>query len=130
MTGDGSSTSTGPRLIKRAPMTAEPELTGMGSRWIFPPQPQGWTEFVLSEWELRSAGWADLHPHTETNVVVEGELHVECAGETVVAGAGDTVTVPAGVRGRYWAPDYARMIAVYGPNPDAQSTETGEYWEI
>jgi len=42
------------------------------------------------------AGWTDHHPHTETNVVLDGRLHVECQGVTVVAGPGDTVQVPAG----------------------------------
>ena len=102
----------------------------MRSRWIVEPRPAGWSDFALSEWELRAAGWSDLHPHTETNLVVEGELHVECGGETVVAAAGDTVTVPAGQVGRYWAPTYARMFAIYGPNPDAVPTDDGEYWPL
>lgn len=42
------------------------------------------------------AGWTDHHPHTETNVVLDGRLHVESKGVTVVAGPGDTVQVPAG----------------------------------
>lgn len=85
---------------------------------------------MLSEWELQAAGWTDLHPHTETNLVIEGELHVECGGVTVVASTGDTVTVPAGQVGRYWAPNYARMFAIYGPNPDALPTQEGEHWRL
>jgi quercetin dioxygenase-like cupin family protein len=69
------------------------------------------------------AGWTDHHPHTETNVVLDGRLHVECQGVTVVAGPGDTVQVPAGRAGRYWAPEYARMLAVYGPNPAAEESD-------
>lgn len=99
-------------------------------RWIYPPDAQGWTGFVLSEWSLERVGTADRHTHTETNVVVEGELHVECQGEVVVARAGDTVTIPAGQTGRYWAPDYARMIAVYGPNPDGTPPDSVEYWDL
>jgi hypothetical protein len=102
----------------------------MRSRWIIPPSPEGWADFVFSEWELRAAGFSDHHPHTETNLVVEGELHVEANGVTVIAGPGDTVRTPAGVVGRYWAPTYARMVAVYGPNPDAESTEYLRYWDI
>ena len=45
-------------------------------------------------------------------------LHVESDGQTVVAAAGDTVTLTAGSVGRYWAPGYARMLAIYSPNPD------------
>jgi len=37
-----------------------------------------------------------------------------------VAAAGDTVTVTAGSVGRYWAPGYARMLAIYSPNPDGR----------
>lgn len=90
---------------------------GMRSRWIIPPRTEGWSDFVLSEWELEKAAWSDLHHHDEVNVVVEGELHVESAGESVVARPGDTVRVPAGQLGRYSAPVYARMITIYGPNP-------------
>ena len=103
----------------------------MRSRWIFAPSPEGWPEFALSEWELERAGWSDYHPHSETNVVLAGELYVSCDdGPVVVAAVGDTVTVPAGVVGRYWAPSFARMLAIYGPNPDAQETELLGYWEL
>ena len=63
-------------------------------------------------------------------MVLEGELHVESGGVTVVASAGDTVTVPAGEVGRYWAPVHARMIAIYGPNPEADDTDLLGYWEL
>ena len=33
---------------------------------------------------------------------------------------GDLVRVPAGSIGRYWAPRHARMLGIYGPNPDAE----------
>ena len=118
-----------PKLAKRTSMTSS-HGPGMQSRWIFAPLADGWSEFALSEWELREAGWSDLHPHSETNLVVEGELHVESGGKTVVASAGDTVTVPAGQVGRYWAPTYARMYAIYGPNPEGAATEVGEYWSL
>jgi quercetin dioxygenase-like cupin family protein len=95
-----------------------PEWPGMRGRWITAtPTDQGWPDFILSEWELEGAAWTDLHHHDEVNLVVEGELHVECDGKTVVAGPGDTVRVPAGRLGRYVAHRYARMVAVYGPNP-------------
>lgn len=103
---------------------------GMRSRWIRPPVPRGWEEPVLSEWELRAAGWSDLHPHTETNVVLDGTLYVESGGVTVVAHAGDSVTVPAGQVGRYWAPEHARMLAVYGPNPTGAETDIIGYWDV
>jgi ethanolamine utilization protein EutQ (cupin superfamily) len=79
---------------------------------------------------LTAAGWSDHHPHTETNYVLEGELHVESGGVTVVAGVGDTVTVAAGQVGRYWAPTYARMLAVYEPNPRGEATENLGYGEL
>lgn len=102
----------------------------MRTRWMVPPSSDGWAEFALSEWELTAAGWSDHHPHSETNIVLEGELHVECGGLTVVAAAGDTVVVPAGQVGRYWAPVHARMIAIYGPNPAGHDTDLLGYWEI
>ena len=102
----------------------------MRTRWMLPPGSDGWEEFALSEWELTAAGWSDHHPHSETNVVLEGELHVEAGGVTVIVSAGDTVMVPAGQVGRYWAPVYARMIAIYGPNPGGDDTDLLGYWEI
>lgn len=93
------------------------EWPGMRSRWMVPPQQGGWTDYAVSEWELEEAAWTDLHHHDEINLVLEGELHVESDGHTVVAGPGDTVRVAAGQLGHYRAPIYARMFAVYGPNP-------------
>jgi mannose-6-phosphate isomerase-like protein (cupin superfamily) len=95
----------GPVLITAAPgLVAHPDRPRMRSRWIVSPQVDGWPDLALSEWELTAAGWSDHHPHSETNVVVEGELYVESGDVTVVARQGDTVVVPAGRTGRYWAP--------------------------
>lgn len=106
-----------------------PEWPRMRSRFI---QKDGdaWDHYALSEWELDRAGWTDLHPHDEVNVVIEGELHVESNGETVIAGPGDTVIVKAGQTGSYWAPVYARMIGVYGPNPEGAESDYVRYWNI
>jgi hypothetical protein len=70
------------------------------------------------EWELTAEEWVDEHPHDEFNYVLEGTLLVTCDGETVEVPQGSIVRVPAGSTGRYWAPDHARMLAIYGPNPD------------
>lgn len=108
-------------LKPRQPLeTISDEWAGMRGRWILPPvgpRPEGWSDFVFSEWELEGGTWTDLHHHDEHNYVIEGELHVESEGTTVVARPGDTVTVRAGHLGSYSAPTYARMVAVYGPNP-------------
>lgn len=87
------------------------------SRAFIPPTPEGWSGVALTEWELTAQEWIDEHPHDEFNYVIEGTLMVSCDGETVQATAGQVVLVPAGSRGRYWAPDHARMLAIYGPNP-------------
>ena len=92
------------------------EWPGMRSRWIFPPTKGGWSPFALGAWELEKAAWTDLHHHDEIAVVVEGELHVTVDGKTVIARPGDTVRAKAGHLGHYAAPEYARMIAIYGPN--------------
>lgn len=106
-----------------------PEWPGMRTRFI---QKDGdaWDHYALSEWELERAGWTDTHPHDEVNIVIDGELHVESNGETVIAGPGDTVIVKAGQTGSYWAPVYARMIGVYGPNPGGAESEYESYWNI
>lgn len=134
MTDDQSAASQAAGQLHHEPATDlvyEPDdVTGSRCRWLMGPPPESWSDFVLSEWELEGTGWADLHPHDETNIVVEGELHVECDGETVVVGPRGTVRVPAGKVGRYSAPVYARMIAIYGPNPNGGKTEYGEYYDL
>ena len=98
---------------------------GPRCRTILPPSPGGWQEPVLFEWELKAESWTDEHPHTEYNFVIEGELFVECGGVTVEARAGDVVRVPAGSAGRYWAPAYARLLAIYGPSKGGPSQALG-----
>lgn len=96
-------------------------LTGTGgpkSRWFIEPRPDGWSQPVIVEWELRGEAWTDLHVHDEYAYVLEGRLFVECDGVTLDATAGDLVRVPANSVGRYCAPEYARMLGVYAPNPD------------
>jgi hypothetical protein len=90
----------------------------------------GWDDFILSEWELRSCGWEDFHPHSETNFLMEGELHVESEGKTVILRPGDSARVNPGQLGRYWAPVYARMFTIYGPNPEGLESHSFRYFEI
>ncbi|WP_413471400.1 hypothetical protein [Streptomyces sp. MB09-02B] len=61
---------------------------------------------------------------------MEGHLFVACDGETVEAVTGDVVRVPAGSVGRYWAPEYARMVAVYAPNPQGLETRVHAYTRL
>lgn len=120
---------TGPVVHRHAPLTSGTR-SGGGTRFLNRPEALAWTEPVLADWELVAAGWEDCHPHTETNVVLEGALHVEYDGVEVVAGPGDVVEVPAGVTARYWAHEYARMISIYGPNPDGLPTPPGRSWTV
>ena len=94
-------------------------------RVIMPPLQGGWTEPALFEWELAGEAWTDQHPHSEYNFVLEGRLFVESGGMTVEAQAGDVVRVPAGAVGRYWAPTYARLLAIYGPSNGDPSRTLG-----
>jgi uncharacterized cupin superfamily protein len=89
-----------------------------------------WDDFILSEWELTSCGWEDFHPHTETNFVLEGELHIESEGKKVILGPGDSARVNPGQLGRYTAPVYARMVTVYGPNPEGLESHSFRYFEL
>ncbi|RNL55200.1 cupin domain-containing protein [Arthrobacter oryzae] len=57
---------------------------GLRCRFINASPAGPWDEFILSEWELEACAWEDFHPHTETNFVLEGELHIESGGETVI----------------------------------------------
>jgi mannose-6-phosphate isomerase-like protein (cupin superfamily) len=94
-------------------------------RVIIPAPRGGWSEPVLFEWELAAESWTDEHPHSEYNFVIEGQLFVESGGVTVEAQAGDVVRVPAGAVGRYWAPKYARLLAIYGPSEGGLSRSLG-----
>jgi uncharacterized cupin superfamily protein len=118
----------GPVVHRHGPLPAS--RAGAGSRFLNRPESGAWTEPVLAQWELTGSGWEDCHPHSETNVVLEGTLHVECDGVEVVLGPGDVVHVPAGTPGRYWAPGYARMVSIYGPNPDGAPTPPGRSWWV
>jgi mannose-6-phosphate isomerase-like protein (cupin superfamily) len=104
------------------------ELTGHDQpkcRVVTPPEQSCWSEPVLFEWELSAESWTDQHPHSEYNFVIEGQLFVESGGVTVEAQAGDVVRVPAGAVGRYWAPAYARLLAIYGPSNGEPSRGMG-----
>ncbi len=103
-------------LYAKGPL--EGDTPGQRGRSIFGDAAGAWQLPVLGEWELTGADFTDQHPHDEFNVVLEGELHVEVDGVLVVARAGDTVRVVAGSRARYFAPEHARMLFVYGPNPE------------
>ncbi|MFF2111822.1 hypothetical protein CJ179_42410 [Rhodococcus sp. ACS1] len=117
-----------PRLWRHEDLAQE--YPGQRGRWIIPPDPRGWSGILLAEWELTKAGWEDVHPQDETNYVLDGELHVETGGSTVIARKGDSVQVVAGQIGRYWAPRYARMLTVQGPNPTGIEAPPGTHWDI
>jgi hypothetical protein len=106
-----------------------PAREGPKCRDIIGPRPGGWTEPAIMEWELRAESWSDWHPHVEYNFVLEGRLFVESGGVTVEARSGDLVSVPAGAVGRYWAPEYARLLAIYGPN-DGRPSRPIEYRKL
>ncbi|MFF5363781.1 cupin domain-containing protein [Streptomyces scabiei] len=82
------------------------------------------------EWELRGESWTDEHPHDELNYVLKGHLFVRCDGETTDVRTGDLVLVPAGAVGTYWAPEHARMLAVYGPDPQGRPSRVHGYERI
>ena len=79
----------------------------------------------MFEWELSAESWTDEHPHSEYNYVLDGQLFVESCGVTVEARTGDVVRVPAGAAARYWAPAYARLLAIYGPSDGSASKKLG-----
>ena len=117
---------TATRMPKKYSATGFVPRSGLPNcRTIVAPTPGGWTEPAVFEWELRGEAYADEHPHTEYNYVLEGQLFVEAEGVTIEAGPGDTVQVPAGATGKYWAPAYARMLAIYGPSNGDPSRKLG-----
>ena len=111
-----------PTIYARTEMNGEDKPQ---CRVIMPAARGGWSEPALFEWELAAESWTDQHPHSEYNFVIEGQLFVECGGVTLEAHAGDVVRVPAGAVGRYWAPKYARLLAIYGPSDGRPSRTLG-----
>ena len=111
-----------PTKVSRTELTGD---NGPQCRVIWPPTKGGWSEPVLFEWELTAESWIDEHPHTEYNFVIEGRLFVESGGVTVELNPGDTVQVPNGAVGTYWAPQYARMLAIYGPSKGEPTKRLG-----
>jgi hypothetical protein len=99
-------------------------------RDVIAPDGPAWGGFALSEWELERAGWQDLHPHDETTYLIEGELEIESEGVRVTLRPGDAVTVRGGHLGIYVARDYARMLAIYGPNPDGAISTSFRSWQV
>jgi quercetin dioxygenase-like cupin family protein len=100
---------------------AQPLAASAGRcRTIIAPHREGWTQLAMGEWELHAdaPGHGDCHPHDEVNYVLAGLLVVECDGERVEAGPGDVVRVPANRPAFYSTPDQARMVFVYGANPE------------
>ena len=84
-------------------------------------------DLVIGEWSLTAAAWTDCHQHDEINRVLEGELYVTCDGVTETVRVGEVVVVPAGSPARYAAPDYARMLFVYGPSGDGHAATGAAY---
>ena len=97
---------------------------GMAGRSIVDPDDAGWQDVAVMEWELTAAEWRDRHPHDELNFILEGELHVESDGTHGRGRSRRHRPRPGGSHGRYWAPVYARMLAVYGPNPDGSESDS------
>lgn len=107
------------RVVPPSPVGGDPRCQPMLDH-----PASGWDQAAIGEWELRGSGWGDCHPHDESNYVLEGELVVECEGVELRAGPGDLVHVPAGLPAYYHAPEYARMLYVYGPNPQGRPATT------
>jgi quercetin dioxygenase-like cupin family protein len=92
-------------------------------RPILPAPDSGWPQLAMGEWSLERSGWTDEHPFDEVNYVLEGCLVVECGRETLEAGPGEVIQVLAGSAAHYHAPEYARMIYIYGPNPSGAASK-------
>lgn len=119
-------------VVRTTPLDPiNPAWKGLRGRYITGDPGQGnWDEYLLSEWEFEKVSWGDRHPYDEFNFVLAGELHIEVDGETVMLGPGDSATVSAGTLGRYFAPEYARTITIYGANPQGLPSTDFDYQDL
>ncbi|RUX22427.1 cupin domain-containing protein [Mesorhizobium sp. M7A.F.Ca.US.011.01.1.1] len=118
--------SLAPQKFSKGPYSA----TNPNCRFMNRSPKGAWTAPILMEWELTGESVTDEHVHDEFAYVIEGKLFVEADGVTVEANAGDTVCVPAGALGRYSAPEYARILGVYAPNPSGIPAKSNTYAKI
>lgn len=102
--------------------STHPRMTGAGSI-----EAGG---MLIGEWTLAAAAWTDRHDHVEVNYVLDGELHVTSDGVTEVLGRGQTVVVEAGRLARYEAPEFARMLFIYGPAAGGHRGRDERYEEL
>ena len=93
-------------------------------RVIIPPVQGGWSEPAPLEGEL-TASRGPEHSHSDYNFVIEGQFFVESGAATIEEQTGDIVRVPARAVGRYRAPKYARLLAIYGPSKGGASRTLG-----
>jgi len=118
------------RFYPAAPLELEDDGSHSPCRDVIVPPGTAWEGFALMEWELEKAGWQDLHPHDETTYLLEGELEIESEGSTVIWKVGDAATVRGGHLGTYVARGYARMLAIYGPNPTGAPSSSFKSWRV
>lgn len=121
-----------PALVFYPRVRLEPDARGRrsGCEPLAAASGTAWTGVVIHEWELDGEGWEDLHPHDETTYLLAGRLTVESDGVSVTLGPGDAALVRAGHVGRYLAAGYARMLAVYGPNPSGETSSHFRSWRM
>ena len=127
MTGDDRSP-----LVFHPRVTLQPDAIGRRSecKTLTGDPGSAWPGVAIHEWELDGEGWEDLHPHDETTYLLAGELVVESGGKSVTLQPGDAALVRGGHLGRYLARGYARMLAIYGPNPSGAPSSQFRSWRL
>jgi hypothetical protein len=122
------SSSPQPSILRISQNFSRTDLAGHDKpkcRAIMPSVQGARSEPALFKWELTAESWTDRHPHSEYNFVIEGHLFVASGGVTLEARTGDVVRVLAVAVGKYWAPKYARLLAIYGPSDGGPSGAFG-----
>jgi len=109
----------GPIVYRDAPLKPDDGVEEPHHRWINYPVPEGWTDPVISLWQLTGEHFTDQHGHIEWNYILEGQLFLEVEGIKVELSKGDIFCIPAGKKAHYTAPNHVKMFAVYGANPKA-----------
>jgi len=90
---------------------------------MIPPRRDGWTDVAVSEWDWCAPVGRTTTPTRRRTSCSTAACMSSAKASPWSQGPETRCRCPPDRAGRYWAPEYARMLAVYGPNPAAEESD-------